>query len=194
MVVIWKRTIGNWKMKLENYKTVITMRLSFPSTLTRKKMMTLFLLTLLRLPKTQAGIGFKNCLNNMELLQNYPNIYSSLLAFPFNKNLTISEWINSGKVINICCSKSHCQLFKKTINFTTLNDAYEYLCYGGIRCFCTSISQAVYCGCDECSGIVGNMIIENNATVGNCEISSEVMESYLKNTTLQVREKDNYAL
>ena len=58
------------------------MRLSFPSTLTRKKILTLFLLTLLRLPKTQAGIGFKNCLSD----HGCANCYDSLLNFSFTNN------------------------------------------------------------------------------------------------------------
>jgi hypothetical protein len=37
------------------------------------------------------------------------------------------------------------------------------------------------------------MMIKNNATVGNCEISFETMESYFKTTTLQVNEEDSYA-
>src|SRR5205823_12744828 len=98
----------------------------------------------------------------------------------------------SGKVINICCYNSHCKLFEKK-SIDTLNDAYESSCLNGIQCFCTKISQMVYCGCDKCSGIIGNMMIENNATTGNCEISFEMMESYFNATTLQVRGEDNYA-
>src|SRR5438067_5741054 len=159
------------------------MRLSFPSTLTRKKILTLFLLTLLRLPKTQAGIGFKNCLSD----HGCANCYDSLLNFPFDRNNAI---IND-QILSLCYDNFNSSLFISS----------PLTCsYPNRKFYCNKIGQSIFCIASiasiasYCGGILGDNYVVNNNTIGTCKSDFETMEHYFifDSLTLNISDK-NYA-
>ena len=142
--------------------------------LAKKKMIIVFLLALLKTNRTRAGEGFRNCLKDERYCdeKNYcPDFYSSLLNFPFNNN----THINNGRVITVCCDDLKC-----------IASSYSMMCDGSSQhdknfFYCVKINQAVFCSESGdypwCSGIVGNMPITNNTTIGtDCKYDFEAME------------------
>ncbi|MCE8162890.1 MAG: hypothetical protein I3273_01010 [Candidatus Moeniiplasma glomeromycotorum] len=135
------------------------MKSNFFPPLSRKKIVVLFLATFFSVNQVNSGKGFEKCL----FYNNDFTSYNSLVKFSFFDN----NDINSGAVVNICCNESQCSL-----------------CSAGTSNFvCNRITQNVFCLGGGCAGIIGDVPIISNSTlgIGNCPDLSTII-NYLKVT------------
>lgn len=148
-----------------NFKEKLNNKLNLPTTWTKKKMASLFLMTWLSVNGVEAGQGFKSCLAS----HNDDTSYNGLLNFGFANNVDI----NNGKVLSVCCnSSSQCS---SSLWTSTCNS-------GSYKFFCVKVSQLIACGKErvECNGIIGDALITGNTTVGKCPSGITTIDNYLK--------------
>jgi hypothetical protein len=141
------------KQILDNTKEINkNTKLNLPSTWTKKKMASLFLMSLLSVNRVKAGQAFKNCLTYWN-----SNAYNSLLNYPFSSD----NAINSGQWLNLCCTNFQCSPI--TSNGGCLSGDLSHFS-------CVKLTQSIFF-CDSnnslCLGIVGNSQINTNNSLGN---------------------------
>ena len=131
-----------------NNKLTTNNKLNLPTTWTKKKMMSLVLMTWLSVNGTEAGQAFKNCLTNEH---GDTTSYDLLLNLAYN-----SDVVNSGNRVEVCCSKNQCSVC--------------YIDAPNHNFACRKVLEIVGCGYKYlpiCRGKLGNTIVTTNTTLGN---------------------------
>jgi hypothetical protein len=104
------------------------MKLNLPSTLTREKMLTIFLLTFLQSNGVEAGRNFMNCLNRASSVSTNP--YNNLVNFITTRNLVNGQ--------EFCCDNYH--------DFSNCRTSFASCDRGlNVRVRCQEVGQAKFC-------------------------------------------------
>jgi hypothetical protein len=151
----------------ENLNNNQTNKLNLPAAWTKKKMMSLFLMTWLSVNGTEAGQAFKNCL---AVEDNDIITYNSLLNFDFASHPNITN----GGILNVCCENSKCSL-------------PPCVSSSGASAGCLKVNSLIFCRkVSPCRGVVGDSPISANTTLGGGCTQKDVFLNTLSNclTTL----------
>jgi hypothetical protein len=119
----------------------------------------LFLLTFLQINGTKADQYFKNCLSDLSSTEGNPYVYELLLNFPPFKNetnITRDDWLE------VCCDTTQCYSVPMGLKCKDNSPFKSFQCSRfGSGIFCRDKKSV-------CCGMVGDRLIANNATKGNC--------------------------
>jgi len=138
-------------------KEIINNKLKLPTTWTKKKMASLFLMTWLSVNGTEAGQAFKNCLSFQVF-----NSYNVLLNFDFAGNSAI----NSGRRLRLCCDSFQCVSKSPT---SCSSGAFS----------CVKSGEAILCSDSDglgkgCGGVIRDTQITSNATISSADCPSDI--------------------
>ncbi|CAJ0757611.1 2353_t:CDS:2, partial [Entrophospora sp. SA101] len=158
-----KENTINFKENINNNKSN---KLNLPTTWTKKKMASLFLMGWLSVNGVEAGNAFKNCLAHKE---NDTTTYNSLLGFNFAIHPNIT---NDNGVLTLCCGGTQCSASSSTCSFASQ------------KFYCTKIDKDVFCGRDSlvyCRGFIGDNLIATNAMLGGecADVSLSAITNHL---------------